>query len=63
MTFNFSNFWVRLPCQERATQTRELLAWGYANFETDNVQPANQVLAKAKVCRLVKASEVQIGLT
>lgn len=34
---------------ERADQTRALLAWGFANFETANVQPANQVLAKAKV--------------
>ena len=42
--------------QERATQTRELLAWGYANFETVKVQSANQVLAKSK------ESDVQIGL-
>ena len=47
--------------QERATQTRELLAWGYANFETKNVQPAKQVLAKAKVW-FGKEDEVQIGL-
>lgn len=33
---------------ERADQTRALLAWGFANFETANVQPANQVLAKLK---------------
>lgn len=34
---------------ERAKQTRELLAWGFGNFETVSVQPANQTLAKAKV--------------
>jgi len=28
---------------ERASQTRSLLAWGYSNFETVSVQPANQV--------------------
>lgn len=47
--------------QERATQTRTLLAWGFANFETVKVQPANQVLAKAKVY-FGKENEVQIGL-
>ncbi|RTB69409.1 D-alanyl-D-alanine carboxypeptidase PBP5/6 [Acinetobacter baumannii] len=46
---------------ERADQTRALLAWGFANFETANVQPANQVLAKAKVC-FGKENEVQVGL-
>lgn len=46
---------------ERASQTRTLLAWGFANFETANVQPANQVLAKAKVW-FGKGDEVQIGL-
>ncbi|KXZ70380.1 D-alanyl-D-alanine carboxypeptidase PBP5/6 [Acinetobacter venetianus] len=46
---------------ERASQTRTLLAWGFANFETVNVQPANQVLAKAKVW-FGKEDEVQIGL-
>ncbi|WP_332606069.1 D-alanyl-D-alanine carboxypeptidase PBP5/6 [Acinetobacter sp. ESBL14] len=46
---------------ERASQTRTLLAWGFANFETANVQPANQVLAKAKVW-FGKQDEVQIGL-
>ncbi|NIE96970.1 D-alanyl-D-alanine carboxypeptidase PBP5/6 [Acinetobacter sp. C26M] len=46
---------------ERANQTRTLLAWGFANFETANVQPANQVLAKAKVW-FGKQDEVQIGL-
>ena len=47
--------------QERATQTSEILAWGYANFETKNVQAANQVLAKSKVW-FGKESDVQIGL-
>ena len=46
---------------ERASQTRTLLAWGFANFETENVQPANQVLAKAKVW-FGKEADVQIGL-
>lgn len=46
---------------ERADQTRTLLAWGFANFETANVQPANQVLAKAKVW-FGKEDEVQVGL-
>jgi len=46
---------------ERANQTRTLLAWGFANFETANVQPANQVLAKAKVW-FGKQDDVQIGL-
>ena len=47
--------------QERATLSREILAWGYANFETKNVQAANQVLAKSKVW-FGKESDVQIGL-
>ena len=46
---------------ERASETPTLLAWGFANFETANVQPANQVLAKAKVW-FGKEDEVQIGL-
>ncbi|EMJ2432164.1 TPA: D-alanyl-D-alanine carboxypeptidase PBP5/6 [Acinetobacter baumannii] len=46
---------------ERADQTRALLAWGFANFETANVQPVNQVLAKAKVW-FGKENEVQVGL-
>jgi D-alanyl-D-alanine carboxypeptidase (penicillin-binding protein 5/6) len=47
--------------QARATQTRDLLAWGYANFETVNVHQANQVLAKGKVW-LGKDSVVPIGI-
>ncbi|WP_312057456.1 D-alanyl-D-alanine carboxypeptidase PBP5/6 [Acinetobacter courvalinii] len=46
---------------ERADQTRTLLAWGFSNFETANVQPANQVLAQAKVW-FGKQEDVQIGL-
>ena len=46
---------------ERASQTRTLLAWGFANFETANVQPAKKVLAKAKVW-FGKEDNVQIGL-
>ena len=46
---------------ERATQTRSLLAWGYSNFETVSVKPANQALAKAKVY-FGQANDVQIGL-
>ncbi|EET81589.1 D-alanyl-D-alanine carboxypeptidase PBP5/6 [Acinetobacter radioresistens] len=47
--------------QERATQTRDLLGWGYANFETANVQPAKQVLAKSKVW-FGQEYEVEVGL-
>ncbi|EMY7730606.1 D-alanyl-D-alanine carboxypeptidase PBP5/6 [Acinetobacter baumannii] len=55
-------FGTRTPSMsERADQTRALLAWGFANFETANVQPANQVLAKAKVW-FGKENEVQVGL-
>ncbi|MCH7337080.1 D-alanyl-D-alanine carboxypeptidase PBP5/6 [Acinetobacter sp. NIPH 2699] len=46
---------------ERANQTRALLAWGFSNFETANVQPANQAIAKAKVW-FGKEDDVQIGL-
>ncbi|MCG2574588.1 D-alanyl-D-alanine carboxypeptidase PBP5/6 [Acinetobacter sp. ME22] len=34
---------------ERASQTRELLAWGFANYETVKVQPANQTLKNVRV--------------
>ena len=47
--------------QERASQTREILAWGYANFETVNVQPANQEIAKSKVW-FGTENEASIGL-
>ena len=46
---------------ERASQTRSLLSWGYSNFETVSVQPANQVLAKAKVY-FGKENDVQIDM-
>ncbi|AOA58978.1 D-alanyl-D-alanine carboxypeptidase PBP5/6 [Acinetobacter larvae] len=47
--------------QQRATQTRELLAWGFSNFETINVHPAKQVLANAKVW-FGDTDEVKVGL-
>ena len=47
--------------QERASQTREILAWGYANFETVSVQPANQEIAKSKVW-FGTEDEASIGL-
>ncbi|MEB3753782.1 D-alanyl-D-alanine carboxypeptidase PBP5/6 [Acinetobacter sp. MD2(2019)] len=34
---------------ERANQTRALLAWGYANYETVKVQPSNQALKNVRV--------------
>lgn len=34
---------------ERASQTRALLAWGFANYETVKVQPANQPLKNVRV--------------
>ncbi|SPL69909.1 D-alanyl-D-alanine carboxypeptidase PBP5/6 [Acinetobacter stercoris] len=46
---------------ERASQTRELLAWGYANFETINVKPANQALATSRVW-FGKENDVKVGL-
>lgn len=46
---------------ERASQTRKLLAWGYSNFENVRVQPANQVLARAKVL-YGQGGEAEIGL-
>lgn len=46
---------------ERASQTRKLLAWGYSNFENVRVQPANQVLARAKVL-YAQGGEAEIGL-
>lgn len=47
--------------QARATQTRELLNWGFSNFETVNIRPANQVLATAPVW-FGTEDKVQIGL-
>lgn len=47
--------------QDRATQTREILAWGYANFETVSVQPANIKLTTSKVW-FGTENEVDVGL-
>lgn len=47
--------------QARATQTRELLAWGYSNFETISVHPAQQKLSSSKVW-FGTEDEVQVGL-
>ncbi len=46
---------------ERASQTREILAWGYANFETVNVQAANKEIAKSTVW-FGTEDEVSVGL-
>lgn len=46
---------------ERASQTRDLLSWGYANFETVTVQPANQELRKPRVW-FGTENEVSVGL-
>ncbi|TXJ07850.1 MAG: D-alanyl-D-alanine carboxypeptidase PBP5/6 [Acinetobacter sp.] len=47
--------------QARATQTRELLNWGFSNFETVNIRPANQTLATAPVW-FGTVDKVEIGL-
>jgi serine-type D-Ala-D-Ala carboxypeptidase (penicillin-binding protein 5/6) len=47
--------------QARATQTRDLLAWGYANFETVSVQPAQKELTTSKVW-FGQANQVSVGL-
>ncbi|MEB3766434.1 D-alanyl-D-alanine carboxypeptidase PBP5/6 [Acinetobacter sp. MD2] len=46
---------------ERANQTRTLLAWGYANYETVKVQPANQALKNVRVW-FGQEDEVSAGL-
>ena len=46
---------------ERADQTRTLLAWGFANFETVNVQPSQSSSCKSKSLVWQK-DEVQVGL-
>ena len=48
--------------QERATQTRELLGWGFANYETVKVQPANQTLKTVRVW-FGEENQVPVGLT
>ncbi|SDB85142.1 D-alanyl-D-alanine carboxypeptidase PBP5/6 [Acinetobacter boissieri] len=45
----------------RAIQTRELLAWGYANYETVRVKPAGQTLKSVKVW-FGTDNEVPVGL-
>ncbi|MBF7684660.1 D-alanyl-D-alanine carboxypeptidase PBP5/6 [Acinetobacter sp. B10A] len=45
----------------RAVQTRELLAWGYANYETVRVKPAGQTLKNVKVW-FGTENEVPVGL-
>ena len=47
---------------ERASQTRSLLAWGYANYETVKVKPANAPLKNVKVW-FGTQNEVPAGLT
>lgn len=47
--------------QARATQTRELLNWGFSNFETVNVRAANQALATAPVW-FGTSDKVEIGI-
>lgn len=47
---------------ERASQTRELLAWGYANYETVKIKPANQPLKNVKVL-FGTEDEIPAGLT
>lgn len=45
----------------RAQQSRELLNWGFANFETTTLRPAGQRLATAPVW-FAKLPEVPVGL-
>ncbi|WP_179998375.1 D-alanyl-D-alanine carboxypeptidase PBP5/6 [Acinetobacter sp. YH12239] len=47
--------------QARATQTRDLLSWGYANFETVSVQPAQKELTTSKVW-FGQSNQVSVGL-
>lgn len=47
--------------QSRATQTRDLLAWGFSNYETIAVHPAKKVLATSNVW-FGTEDQVQIGL-
>lgn len=47
--------------QARATQTRDLLSWGYANFETVSVQPAHKELTTSKVW-FGQSNQVSVGL-
>ncbi|MBF7687538.1 D-alanyl-D-alanine carboxypeptidase PBP5/6 [Acinetobacter rathckeae] len=45
----------------RAIQTRELLAWGYANYETVRLKPAGQTLKNVKVW-FGTDNEVPVGI-
>jgi D-alanyl-D-alanine carboxypeptidase (penicillin-binding protein 5/6) len=47
--------------QARADQTRALLSWGFANFETAQIRPKNQELAKPVVW-FGTADHVTVGL-
>lgn len=47
---------------ERAKQTRDLLAWGYANYETAKISSASQPLKTEKVW-FGTSKEVPVGLT
>lgn len=46
---------------ERAKQSRELLSWGFGNFETANVRPAGQSLATTPVW-FGQTDQVSVGL-
>ena len=46
--------------QARATQTRELLNWGFGNFETTIIRPAKQALATSPVW-FGQVDQVQLG--
>ena len=47
--------------QARADQTRALFSWGFANFETAQIRPKGQELAKPLVW-FGKADNVSVGL-
>jgi D-alanyl-D-alanine carboxypeptidase (penicillin-binding protein 5/6) len=46
---------------ERAKQSRELLSWGFGNFETANIRPAGQSLATTPVW-FGQTAQVSVGL-
>jgi D-alanyl-D-alanine carboxypeptidase (penicillin-binding protein 5/6) len=48
--------------QERASQSRALLAWGFSNFETTALRPAKQSLATTPIW-LGKTDTLNVGLT
>ncbi|MFC3901576.1 D-alanyl-D-alanine carboxypeptidase PBP5/6 [Acinetobacter marinus] len=47
--------------QARASQTRELLNWGFGNFETTTIRPAKQALATSPVW-FGTEDQVQLGI-